>query len=87
MPKCLNMEKLTKKHSIVISTLLCTALGHDYIVSRKVTNHIMEYSCCNCGREVTTNQLGKIELLTIKTRQINTILANFFQKKTNRISA
>jgi DNA-directed RNA polymerase subunit RPC12/RpoP len=81
------MEKLTTKPSTVISTLLCATIGHDFIVSRKVTNHIMEYSCYNCGREVTTNQVGKIELLTYKTRQINTSLAAFFQKRSNRISA
>lgn len=81
------MKKLTKKPSVVISTLICGTLGHNYALSRKVTNHIMEYTCCNCNREVTTNQLGNIELLTYKTRQINTTLAEFFQKKVNRISA
>ncbi len=79
------MNSSPKPH-FSLSGLMCSALGHDYIITRKVTNHINEYKCTQCGREVTDSLNGKREALTFKTKQINTALATFFEKKMKRIS-
>ncbi|MCW8981063.1 MULTISPECIES: hypothetical protein [Altibacter] len=80
------MKNTSPKATISLLGVLCTTFGHDYIVTRKVTNHINEYKCTNCGREVTENQSGKLEALTQKIKEVNTNVAEFFQKRTNRVS-
>ena len=64
----------------------CAAFGHDYIVTKKVTNHINEYQCSHCKREVTDNATGHLAELNFKTRRINQSLALLFQKKRQRIT-
>lgn len=81
------MKTQSPKQSVSISGIVCTAFGHDYIITRKVTNHINEYKCSNCGREVTDNLSGHLETLTLKNKKVNTIVSAFFQKKSNRTSA
>ncbi|MCH9661182.1 MAG: hypothetical protein K0U54_09755 [Bacteroidetes bacterium] len=66
------------------SGIVCGTLGHDYVVSRKITNHINEFKCTNCGKEVTNNYQGRLESLTYKAREANTSLATFFEKKMKR---
>ncbi|MDC8002621.1 hypothetical protein POV27_01035 [Aureisphaera galaxeae] len=78
------MRTESPKQSFTFSGLLCSTLGHDYVVTRKITNHINEYRCTNCGKEVTDSMTGRLEILTSKTRQLNTSLADFFQKKMRR---
>ena len=78
------------KNTIPTSTVsffnfICSAFGHDYYETTKVTNHISEYKCSHCGKEVTDNASGQIEILTNKNREINASLASFFKKKNNRI--
>jgi len=80
------MDSSSPKPSFSFSGLLCNTLGHDYIITRKVTNHINEYKCTQCGRELTDSFSGKRELLTYKIRKVNTTLASFFQKKMRRVS-
>ena len=79
----MNSSPKTKRS---ISSLVCTVFGHDYIVTRKVTNHINEYRCSHCGREVAENDTGHLEVLTQKLKRTNSILATFFQKKNRKIS-
>ena len=79
----MNSSPKTKRS---LSGLLCVAFGHDYIVTRKVTNHINEYKCSHCGREVAENDTGHLEVLTKKLKNTNSNLATFFQKKNRRIS-
>lgn len=81
------MKTTSPKQSVSISGIVCTAFGHDYIITRKVTNHINEYKCSNCGREVTDNLNGHLEILTFKNKKVNTIVSTFFQKRLNRTSA
>ncbi|NND61594.1 MAG: hypothetical protein HKN48_00205 [Flavobacteriaceae bacterium] len=78
------MNNSSPKKSLSLSGIVCSTLGHDYVISRKITNHINEYRCAQCGKEVTDNFNGNIENLTFKTREINTSLALFFQKKMRR---
>jgi len=78
------MKETYTKSSFSISGIVCSTLGHDYAVSRKITNHINEYKCTKCGKEVTDNFAGRVEDLTLKTKQVNTSLALFFEKKMRR---
>ena len=56
-----------------LSSLVCATFGHDYIVTRKVTNHINEYRCSHCGREVAENDTGHLEVLTQKLKQLQNL--------------
>lgn len=78
------MNTSSPKTSFSFSGLLCGTLGHDYVISRKITDHIHEYKCTNCKKEVTDTYSGRIESLTMKTKAINNTLAQFFEKKMRR---
>lgn len=78
------MKETYTKSSLSFSGIVCSTLGHDYAISRKITNHINEYKCTKCGKEVTDNFAGRVENLTLKTKQVNTSLALFFEKKMRR---
>ncbi len=80
------MNSSSPKTSFSLFGVLCATFGHDYIVTRKVTNHINEYKCTHCGREVTDGEGGKLETLTQNIKDVNTNVAAFFQKKMRRIS-
>jgi len=78
------MKTTSPRVSFSFSGIVCSTLGHDYVISRKITNHISEYQCTNCGKEVTDNFSGRLENLTFKAKKINTSLALFFEKKMKR---
>ena len=78
------MKATYAKSSFSFSGIVCSTLGHDYAISRKITNHINEYKCTKCGKEVTDNFVGRVENLTFETKQVNTSLALFFEKKMRR---
>ena len=80
------MNQSTQKTSSSLFGLICATFGHNYLVTRKVTDHISEYKCSHCGREVTDNQSGTIEDLTNRMKEINSCVADFLQKRTNRVS-
>ncbi len=73
--------------SFSIMSVVCQTIGHKYTETRKITNHIHEYKCKHCGREVTENSAGNIELLTNKVKQINNNVAEFFERKNRKIPA
>ena len=75
------MESIKPQNKPLLSSLYCAAFGHDYITTQKITNHISEYKCSCCGREVSDSLTGKYELLTVKKREVNDCLSSFFQKK------
>lgn len=68
-------------------SIVCATFGHDYVVSRKVTDHVNEYTCAHCGKEVADNMQGSVEILTLKIRKANNALASFYAKKTQKIPA
>jgi hypothetical protein len=72
---------------ISILGIVCTAFGHNYKITREVTNHINEYKCTHCGREVTDNILGNLEILTGKVKEVNTTVSSFLEKRSLRVSA
>ena len=78
------MKTTSPKKSFSFAGIVCGTLGHDYVISRKITNHINEYKCTNCNKEVTDNFYGRIENLTFQTKKVNTSLALFFEKKMRR---
>ncbi len=79
--------KSSPKNHFSLSGVVCLTIGHDYTITRKVTNHINEYKCSHCGKEVAENDSGNLEVLTYQLRQANSCLATFFQKKERRVSA
>ncbi len=67
------------------SKLYCDFFGHNYKVTRKVTNHVKEYTCTCCGKQVTTNSNGQLVELTPKYRDINSALERLFTHKMMRL--
>jgi hypothetical protein len=81
------MKSSAPKRPVSFFGIICTTVGHNYKVTRKVTNHINEYKCSHCGREVTDNISGNVELLTNKMREVNSNVSSYFKRRSNRISA
>lgn len=78
------MEQLPNARTVTLSGIVCSTFGHNYVVTRKVTNHINEYRCKQCGKEMTDNFSGSLELLTHKIKEVNSSLASFYKKKSKR---
>ncbi|WP_203256152.1 hypothetical protein [Hyunsoonleella ulvae] len=62
----------------------CKVFGHNYQVSRHVTQHVKEYTCVYCKKQLTTNSKGNLVELTPKFKEINDVLERIHQNK-NRI--
>jgi len=75
------MKLLSKNPAKRILRISCAVFGHNYLVTRKVTDHIYEYKCSCCGKEVTNNYAGKLEQLTHQNKKVNASLSNFMKKK------
>ena len=80
------MKKKSPNQSFSIFGVLCSLVGHQYLITNKITNHINEYRCSQCGKEVTDGTSGDLELLTFKNKKVNESLALFFKKKMRRIT-
>ncbi len=61
--------------------VFCNLFGHHYSVSKKVTQHINEYKCIHCGKEVTTDVSGHLSILTPELQDINNTLKSIYQKR------
>ena len=68
-----------------MSKLYCSLFGHDYRVTKKVTYHVKEYTCCHCKKELTTGSNGNLIELTPKFKEINAILERVHQKRMLRL--
>ena len=79
------MKKTTQKRS-PFGSLICATFGHDYTVSKKVTNNINEYVCCNCKKEVTDTLNGTIVPLTPKGKSVNDCVASFYMRRRQRLA-
>lgn len=75
------MKKPTPKQTSPILAAACTIIGHNYAITNKITNHINEYQCKNCGKEVADNTQGYLEELTQKQREVNKTVSRFFNKR------
>lgn len=63
----------------------CDLFGHNYKITKNVTNHVKEYKCKCCQRELTTNSNGLLTELTPKFREINAILSRIYTNKLARM--
>ncbi|WP_203256151.1 hypothetical protein [Hyunsoonleella ulvae] len=64
--------------------IYCSVFGHNYQVTRKVTQHVKEYTCTHCKKQLTTSSNGNLVELTPKFREINAILERIHQSRVNR---
>lgn len=78
------MRKTTNKPAL-IPKMYCNLFGHDYQVSKKVTYHVKEYTCCHCKKQLTTNSNGNLIELTPKFKEINEILGRIYTSRTERL--
>jgi len=67
-----------------LKSLYCSLFGHDYSVTKNVTNHVKEYSCKHCKEQVTTSGNGHLTLLTPKHKEINSELAKIHTGRLKR---
>jgi len=79
------MEKTTPEGN-KLTGIFCQMFGHHYTVSKRVTKHIKEYKCLHCQKQVTTDERGKLSVLTPKMRDINKTLEDMYQKRNRRSS-
>ncbi|SHG86945.1 hypothetical protein [Winogradskyella jejuensis] len=63
----------------------CDIFGHNYKVTKDVTEHVKEYTCKCCKRELTTNGNGRLTELTPKFKEINATLARIYSNKLARM--
>ncbi|MEO1010353.1 MAG: hypothetical protein AAFX53_03550 [Bacteroidota bacterium] len=59
----------------------CSIFGHHYAVSKRVTQHIKEYKCIHCGKEVTTDVSGNLSTLTPQLQDINKTLEEIYKRR------
>ena len=65
--------------------LYCELFGHDYEVTKKVTNHVKEYTCKRCKKQLTTDSNGKLIELTPQYRDINSALERIYNNRLIRL--
>ena len=71
----------TTTNSSAIAKLYCDIFGHHYKMSKRVTNHVKEYTCNCCKKQLTTNGNGKLTELTPKFQEINSALERIYQNR------
>jgi hypothetical protein len=64
--------------------MYCNLFGHDFVVSKKVTYFVKEYTCTHCKKELTTNSNGHLIELTPKFKEINAILERIHNSRLQR---
>lgn len=65
--------------------LYCDLFGHNYQITKKVTNYVKEYTCKCCKKQLTTNSNGRLTELTAKHQDINTALERIYNNKSMRL--
>ncbi|MDD7884628.1 hypothetical protein [Flavivirga sp. 57AJ16] len=78
------MNKNSNKPTF-IPKMYCSLFGHDYLVTKKVTYHVKEYTCSHCKKQLTTNSNGQLIELTPKFKEINDILERIHASRTERL--
>lgn len=63
------------------SKIKCAFFGHNYVVTKKVTKHVKEYTCTCCNRQLTTNSNGRLTELTPVYKEINSILEKIYTRR------
>ena len=75
------MEKNAPRFSFSFARIYCSIFGHRFKISNFITNHIKEYKCSCCGKEMTDTAQGFIAKLTPKFRETNAYLAKIHQRR------
>ncbi len=65
--------------------LYCDFFGHNYKMTKKVTNHVKEYTCSCCKKQLTTNSNGQLTELTPKYQEINSALERLYNIRMMRL--
>lgn len=65
--------------------LYCDLFGHNYQTTKKVTNHVKEYTCKCCKKQLTTNSNGQLTELTEKRQETNSALERVYNYRTVRL--
>lgn len=74
------MRKTPQVFTFSRLSILCAVLGHDYLITRKISEKINEYKCTLCNREVVDNPLGGLAKLTPVIKEENSDLVKNFSK-------
>ena len=61
--------------------ILCSTFGHQYKITKHITDYVKEYECARCKNRATINSLGHLIKLTKKRKDINSTLEDFFKKR------
>ena len=64
--------------------LYCAFFGHQYEMTKKVTNHVKEYTCKCCKKQLTTDSNGQLIELTPKYQDINSVLERIYTSRIMR---
>lgn len=64
--------------------IYCTFFGHNFKVSKSVTNHINEYKCAHCAMEMTDTANGFLEKLTPRFKETNDYLAQIHKRRSRK---
>ena len=75
----------TTTHLLSVSKLYCKTFGHNYEVSKRVTEHVKEYTCTRCKHQLTTNSNGKLIELTPNFQEVNQNLDRIYKNRLKRI--
>ncbi len=78
------MKQTTTPDGNKLTGIFCNFFGHHFVVSKKVTEHIKEYQCLHCQKQVTTDERGKLSALTPQMQEINSTLEDMYQKRNRR---
>lgn len=69
-----------------MKNLICSLKGHDFKITRRVTDYVNEYQCLQCKKQMSTNENGALTPLTQKQKEINSVL-NYIHRKKKRKAA
>lgn len=82
--KVLKTRTMILTAPLFIPKIYCSIVGHHYKVTKKVTQHIKEYKCSCCGKEITNNAYGKLVSLTPELKFIHLGLQNVVLKRRSK---
>ena len=81
------MKKTITPDGHKLTGIFCNFFGHHFVVSKPVTKHIKEYRCIHCGKQVCTDEQGKLSALTPQMQEINQTLEDMYKKRNRRRTA
>ncbi len=75
------MKKVFTGYGNRFTAFCCSIFGHHYAVTKRVTQHIKEYQCIHCQKQVTTDVNGNLSRLTPELQDINETLQELYRKR------